>query len=293
MNSNQSLAETITTSIKSHLIELKDSEFHAIRDLVYDKSGINLGEQKRSLIVGRLQKILRQNGLRNFKEYYDYVITDTSDSRITELLDRISTNHTFFWRENYHYEFFTETVLPYITKYLRSQNRNDIRIWCAGCSSGEEPYTLAMLVLEYFNNSIISWDIGILATDIADSVLKKAVVGNYDRENVLKMPPKLINNYFSEESDSSYTIKQVVKQIVTFKKLNLVTDDFPFKGKFQTIFCRNVMIYFDHPTRKELVINFSRFIEPEGYLIIGHSETLGRNVAEFTNLKPTIYRKVN
>ena len=139
----------------TNLIDLSDREFRLISDLVYSKIGIKLGDEKKSLIVGRLHKLLKDHGFSSFSQYYDYVISDQTGQALNSLIERISTNHTFFHRENDHFTFFQETVLPHMAEILKKHNSRDLRIWCAGCSSGEEPYTLAMLLLEFFGTKII------------------------------------------------------------------------------------------------------------------------------------------
>lgn len=273
------------------LIKLSDNEYKLISRLVYDKFGINLGEQKRSLIVGRLNKILKQHGLKSFKEYHDYVLRDSSGAALTTLIDRISTNHTFFYRENDHFEYFSKTAIPEIIADHERENRRDIRIWCAGCSSGEESYTLAMLLLEHLGQKLKLWDVSILATDISTKALKTAVNGVYFDENVSKLPKMLKNKYLNRQPDGRWAVNDRVKSLVLHRKLNLMGDSYPFKRKFQMIFCRNVMIYFDKPTRSGLINRFNKYMEDRGHLFIGHSETLGRDNSAFTYIQPALYRK--
>jgi chemotaxis protein methyltransferase CheR len=274
------------------LIRLSDKEYKLISGLVYDKFGINLGEQKRSLIVGRLNKVLKQYGFRSFQEYYDYVLQDNSGAALTTLIDRISTNHTFFNREKDHFEYFSEMAIPEIIRRLKNQNCRDMRIWCAGCSTGEESYTIAMLLLEHLGNELKAWDIGILATDISSRALEKAVNGVYQDENVAKLPPGLKNKYLIRQERGDWMVNDKVRSIVVYRKLNLMGESYPFKGRFQTIFCRNVMIYFDKPTREALVARFHRYLDDDGFLFIGHSETLGRDSRSFRYLKPALYQRV-
>ena len=277
-----------------------------IRDLVYDNFGINLGQQKRALITGRLQKVLRENGFTNFTDYYRYVVTEPSGEALTRLIDRISTNHTFFYRENDHFKFYFESVLPQMFADRNSKTAA-LRIWCPGCSTGEEPYTLGMLLLEFLaaprdGNTQTRrrvalrgplWpDVGILATDISSRVLKIAQAGVYASESVRHLPTDLIKKYFSPQSDGTMVVHPKLKELVTFRRLNLMRETYPFKGRFHIIFCRNVMIYFDQPTRIALTQRFHRYLEPGGYLFIGHSETLGRSNSHFRYIRPAVYQKV-
>ncbi|MFQ5769866.1 MAG: CheR family methyltransferase [bacterium] len=277
--------------VLSETTPLSDYEYKLISGLIYEKFGINLSEQKKSLIVGRLQKVLRENGCSSFRNYYNYVTSDATGQALDMLINRISTNHTFFYRENDHFEFLLETVLPAIRSLLKQSGRTDLRIWCAGCSSGEEAYTLAIIVLEFFGRELSFWDTGILATDISKRVLEKAMAGIYSDENTSHIPSGLKHKYFKRQADGSWMVQDRVKEMILFRRFNLTRDDFPFKGQFQVIFCRNVMIYFDITTRNKLVNQFFCFTEPGGYLFVGHSESLGRRDCPYCYVKPSIYRK--
>ncbi|MCX6640563.1 MAG: protein-glutamate O-methyltransferase CheR [bacterium] len=278
---------TITT-----LTPLTDEEFDLLRNLIYNQFGITLSAEKRSLVVGRLNKVLRQQGFDNFKSYYQYVTTDSTGQALETLINRVSTNHTFFWREADHFELFKEQALLQVTAQLKAQNRKDLRIWCCGCSSGEEPYTLAMLSLEYLGLSNSSWDLGILATDISSRVLDRAKEGIYSEKSLENLPSHLRMKYFKKTNSGDWGVIDRVKQLILFRRMNLMRKVWPFKGKFSIIFCRNVMIYFDRPTRDDLVEQFNQFLENNGYLFIGHSESLGRTNQRFRYLKPAVYQKV-
>lgn len=268
---------------------LTDREYKLISGLVYDKFGIKLGEQKRSLIVGRLQKILRQNGFSSFKEYYDYVNDDTTGQALVTLIDRISTNHTYFYRENDHFHFFYNKVLPKLTSLLSAQGTKQFRLWCAGCSSGEESSLLAILLLDFFGKDISSWDVGILGTDISVTALEKASKGKYTDDNVSKLPNAQKTKYFDKLPDGLWKVKDKVKDLILYKRLNLMQEKFPFKRKFHTIFCRNVMIYFDNPTRENLIRKYYDNSLPGGFLFIGHSESLRRDNGYYNYIQPSVY----
>lgn len=273
------------------LTQLSDKEYGLISQLVYDKFGINLGEQKRALIVGRLNKVLHENGFETFEEYYHYLIEEKTGEGLKTLVDRISTNHTFFNREFEHFTYLTDIVLPEFVAGSKNVKNRSLKIWCAGCSSGEEPYTLAMLLREFFGHAISGLDTGILATDISSQALDKAMKGIYANENVSKLPAHLKNTYFKKIEDDQWEVVPQVKSMVLYRRLNLIADNYPFKNKFQIIFCRNVMIYFDKPTREALLARYSRYLDDGGYLFIGHSESLGRISHDFVYVKPAIYRK--
>lgn len=275
------------------LTPLSDQEYRLICDLIYTRFGIDLGEQKKSLVAGRLNKVLKQLDFKDFNTYYEYVASDNTGQALTTLVNRISTNHTFFYREPDHFQFFYDTVLPEVVEILKSQNRKDLHVWCPGCSTGEEPYTLAMLICEYFANQLSCWNPGILATDISRRVLEKAKTGVFEDDNVNRLPHNLKNKYFTQVSEENWEIQPRLKNMVLFRALNLMRKDFPFKRKFQVIFCRNVMIYFDQSTRDKLVTQFSRYLDHGGYLFIGHSESLGRENKCFNYIRPAVYRKVS
>jgi len=275
----------------AEFVEVTDEEFKLIRDLIYKNIGINLTEEKRSLVNGRLQKILRKLNLKTFKEYYDFLINDKSGEALSELANVISTNHTFFGREIDHFEYFVDVVLPEIEERAKKTNSYDIRIWSAGCSSGEEPYTLVMLMMEYFGKDYYKWQAGVLATDISLTVLEKAKRGIYPDERVQPLPDIFKQKYFKHLPSGEWEIIDTVKREVTYRRFNLMNETFPFKKPFDVIFCRNVMIYFDNPTREKLVDKFYKFTSYNGYLFIGHSETLSRTATKYKYIKPAVYKK--
>lgn len=273
------------------LMQITETEFNSIRDLVYSRFGIKLGAEKRSLVVGRLQKVLHSRGFNSFQEYYDFVVGDASGQAIAELAARISTNHTFFYRESDHFDFFVKTALPEVVSRHQKRNDRDLRIWCAGCSSGEEPYTLVMLMKEYFGLSYKDWNAGVLATDISPRALASAKAGLYTSDRIEPLPEALRRKYFRSTDQELWQIDDGVKREVTLRSLNLMNRSFPFKRPFDIIFCRNVMIYFDQPTREQLVQRFTDNLVPGGYLFIGHSESLRREVCPLDYVMPALYRK--
>ncbi|WP_244151843.1 CheR family methyltransferase [Malonomonas rubra] len=272
-------------------MSISDQEFHDLRDLIHKRFGINLTDQKRSLLVGRLQKLMRKLGLTTFAQYYQYLSEDKTEQALGELVDLVSTNHTYFNREKDHFDYFYQTALPAIADKLRRENRRDLRIWCAGCSTGEEPYTLLMLMMEYFGNEYSSWDAGILATDISDRALTIARAGVYSSDRVEQLPGNLSRKYFQPAGPGEMRVVDKIKSEATFRRFNLMNTTFPFKKQFQMIFCRNVMIYFDQPTRDALVGRYHQHTEQGGYLFIGHSETLGRSQTRYNYLQPALYQK--
>ena len=272
------------------LMQLTDEEFNLIRTLVYERFGINLTEAKRSLVVGRLQKTLRQLKFDSFMQFYEHLGQDNSGSALNALINQISTNHTFFYREGAHFTYFRNMVLPEIKLRLQHEQRRDIRLWCAGCSSGEEAYTIIIEMMEFFRSEYNLWDAGVLGTDISAKALNNAAAGVYPYENV-KNVPVYAQHYFKKRHDDKWEVTAAIKKEVTFRRFNLMNKTFPFKKLFHAIFCRNVMIYFDQTTRDGLIKRFHDSLEPGGYLFIGHSESLGREQAQFQYIMPAVYRR--
>lgn len=285
------MQQAIDMRAANALMTIDDKEFRLLRTLVYERFGINLTEQKRSLLVGRLQKLLRATGFTSFKEYYEALVADKTGKALDELVNRVSTNYSYFYREEAHFDFFTSTALPEWSRQLKTKNLNDLRIWTAGCSTGEEPYMLVMLMMEFFGVNYPAWNAGILATDISERALGIARQALYPADRVVKVPVHLKSRYFRANGDDQIAVVEKVKKELTLRRFNLMTAPFPFRQKFQMIFCRNVMIYFDKPTRDALVKRFHGCLEPGGYLFIGHSETLGREQQLFRYVLPACYQK--
>lgn len=286
------LSKQFREVLPENWINITDSEFNALKELVYDKIGINLTDEKRNLVMGRLQKILKQKRFSNFGQYYDYVVRDRTGYALGELANNISTNHTFFYRENDHFEYFFSTVLPQIEDSLKATGTNDIRIWSAGCSSGEEPYLLVMLMMEYFGDKYKQLDAGVLATDISEKALSIAHNGIYHEDRLKLLPEKYKKKYFNQVSNSEWKVRDFVRKEVLYRRFNLMNEVFKFKKEFHVIFCRNVMIYFDEKTRNELVRKFQDLLMINGYLFIGHSETINKKLFNFKFIMPALYRKM-
>lgn len=267
-------------------ILLTDGEFKKIAKLVYDSFGITLNDSKRSLVVNRLNKMLRKRGFDTFTQYYTHLVADKSGVELQNLANNISTNHTFFNRESGHFDYYLNTALPEVTRGIMDK---DLRVWCCASSTGEEPYTLAMLQHEFFGAKYREWKAGLLATDISETALQKALVGEYPAKEVEKLPVNLKNKYFDKSGDL-YIVKQQIKNELTFKKVNLIKR-FQFKKAFHIIFCRNVMIYFDQPTKDSLIQRLYDNTVLGGYLFIGHSETIPRNNCPYEYVMPAVYRK--
>ncbi|MDW7645423.1 MAG: protein-glutamate O-methyltransferase CheR [Desulfuromonadales bacterium] len=274
-----------------NMMAISDAEFNALRTLIYNRFGINLTDQKKSLLVGRLQKLLRQQGFANFQNYYDFLVKEPGEKGLSDLINLVSTNYTYFNREKDHFDYFLQTALPTVLARLRQENRRDLRVWCAGCSTGEEAYTLLILMHECLGQEYSRWDAGILATDISQRVLETAAAGVYPEDRIASLPEAWRRKYFRKVSGNQWGVVDALKKEATFRRFNLMNTQFPFKKPFHIIFCRNVMIYFDQQTRDALVKRFHQSTEPGGYLFIGHSETLGRNQSLYRYLMPAAYQK--
>ena len=271
-------------------MQLTNQEFEKIRSLLHEKFGISLADHKKAMVTGRLRKIITQKGFTSFSEFIDSVQDDESGRELQVLIDRMSTNHTFFFRENQHFTFFSNHILPEITHSLRKKGSNDLRIWCAAASTGEEPYSIMMTMLEFFKDSFRSWAAGLLATDISSRVLEQAMTGTYEHDKIGGIPDNLKKRYLRETGDSRWQFKELVRKEIIFRKFNLM-NPFPFKKQFHVIFCRNVMIYFDTATRKELIKRLYQSTAPGGYLLVGHSESIRSSDCPFDYVQPAIFRK--
>ena len=273
---------------------LSNEEFELFRRLIYDSCGISLTLSKKALVKARLTKRLTKVGIDSFKDYYQYVTkTDKTGKELVHLVDSISTNKTDFFREKKHFDFLNTSLLPSLISSKTKAGNKKLRIWCAASSSGEEPYSLAMTVFNHLKPDN-GWDVKILATDISTKILKKAINGIY-REEILKdIPPATISAHFSSvlyENTNCYKVKDHLRSIITFRRFNLMTTEFPFKNPFDFIFCRNVMIYFDPETQNRLVSKFYDCLPENGHLFIGHSETLSRSSTSFKYIQPAVYQK--
>ncbi len=271
------------------MIKMTDDEFKLLSCYIKEYSGINLKLEKKALLIGRLNNMLLELGMDSFMTYYKFLQNDTQGTELSRLIDKVTTNHTYFMREAEHFTYFTQLVLPYF--YTNIKNR-DFRIWCAASSTGEEPYTLAILLEEYFKMSGDKWDKKLLATDLSLNVLETAKSGIYSNDKVNALPKIWALNYFDKITPTECQVKSYLRKEVIFRRFNLLEPVFPFKQKFHVIFCRNVMIYFDIPTKEALINKLYENLEYGGYLFIGHSESINRETTKFKYIKPAVYRKI-
>jgi chemotaxis protein methyltransferase CheR len=273
---------------------LSDTQFNRFSTFIYDNVGIKMPHVKKTMLEARLQKRLKANAMHSFEEYGDFVFS--SEGRSTELIhliDVVTTNKTDFFRESGHFDFMVKTALPNVLLDRGDVLRDPVRIWSAGCSTGEEPYTLA-IVLSEFAAGRPNFRAAITASDICTQVLQTAKTGIYPEERTDPIPLNLKKKYLTrsrEKSKSLVRISSAVRSLVTFKRINFMDDDFGLSEKMDIIFCRNVVIYFDKQTQQTLMKKFYKQLRPGGYLFIGHSETLSGLDVDFKAVASTVYRK--
>lgn len=268
---------------------LTDEEFEHFRAVVYEETGIHMSEMKRALLQSRLLRRLRALNLHDYASYRRYFDEHYHDELI-HFINVVTTNKTDFFREDQHFDFMMNEVLPGFVE----KGQEHIRIWSAGCSTGEEPYSIGMTIREFYEDRHFP-DVKILATDIDTQVLETAMKGIYKSESLQDMDAAFARKYFlkgSGENSGFFRIKDPVSSLITFKRLNLLEFNYPMKGPFDLIFCRNVIIYFDKPTQKKLFEYLYGFLADDGYLCIGHSENLSVVTDKFKCIGRTIYRKV-
>jgi chemotaxis protein methyltransferase CheR len=271
-------------------MSLDRKTYQAFADLLYNRCGIALGDQKEALVSARIGKRLRVLGLATYKDYLEIIkgVGPEAEKEFTEFMNVMTTNTTHFFRENDHFDFMAEAV-----QNMVAEGRTKIRIWCAASSSGEEPYTLAMTFLE--NSQGFRGDCRILATDIDLNILAMAKKGEYSEEKMKGVSAQLRTRYFTSTGmgkDRLYRVNPTLSGMISFNRLNLAKPPFPMKGPFDIIFCRNVMIYFDNVVRKNLLAEFERLLRPGGYLMVGHSESMAGGLCNLPSAgKPSVYVK--
>lgn len=267
--------------------DFTDEDFEAIRKLVFKKTGISLSDQKRNMVYSRIVRRLRALNLSNFKSYCDLVSTEAGKEEIVDFINAVTTNLTKFFREAYHFEHLEKHSLPEVIKANRGNRR--LRIWSAGCSSGMEPYSIAM-VLNLFKNQLIGWDVKILATDIDTNMLAHGKAGIYRKSDAENIPKRFASAYKINGDEA--IMSQTLRDMIYFKPLNFI-EKWPVRGPFDIIFCRNVVIYFNKDTQRVIFNSFADVIGDGKYLYIGHSENLQNVCKRFEHLGKTIYKKIN
>ena len=265
---------------------ISDKEFKLFTALVYDKTGISLQDGKKQLIQSRLNKVLRKREIPSYKDYYEIVKNDTSGEELIEFINLISTNVTHFFREEKHFEFLKTTWF----NGFDFKHSTSVKVWCAASSSGEEPYSLSITLKELLGEK---YPFEIYASDISTKVLNMAKKGIYPITSVENMDKTLIKKYFQEgqgKAQGYVKVKNNIQKHVSFHRVNLI-EPFKLPHSFDLIFCRNVMIYFDAPTKESIVNRFDNFLNKNGYLMIGHSESLNGLKHPFQYVQPATYRK--
>lgn len=248
-------------------------EFRLLRDFVYQHCGLNFTDDSKYLLEKRLGKRLQQHNLKTFKDYYYFLrYNPNKDQELSEVIDQLTTNETYFYREDFQLKTFVEEILPEIRKRKEKEGQKTLRIWSAGCSSGEEPYTIAMLLLD--QPWLNSWRVEVIGTDISQRVLHMAREGVYGEASFRSTELSQKKRFFTEHEGKA-RVKDEVRNLVSISHLNLFdTARIALLGKMDAIFCRNVIIYFDQPGKKSVIENFFQRLVPEGFLLLGHSESL-------------------
>lgn len=269
--------------------ELQQEDFIKLLTFVQKNYGIDLSKKKQ-LIQSRLQSTLYNEGYKDFSQYVEHITKTNNHSDIENLLNKLTTNYTYFLREAEHFEFFRDTILPYLV--AAKKGRKTLNIWSAGCSSGEEPYTITMFIKDFLGAQASAWDTRILATDISMEVMSVAQKGEYELESLKNLPEAWKKRFFRKSltDPNKVVVSDELKKNVIYRPFNLM-DPIKFKTSFDVIFCRNVMIYFDQPTKDALVNRFYHATVPGGYLLIGHSESVNRNATNYSYIMPATYRK--
>ena len=271
---------------------MEQSLFLAYAAIVDREFGIQLPQEKKALLESRLQRLLSEGGpasrYRDEAEFLKALKQDGSGRLLRQLAEAITTHHTYFMREADHFDYYRDTVLPWLASTIHD---GDIRTWCAASSTGQEAYTLAMLLQDQFGLQGSRWEKTLLATDLSRDVLAFAKQGVYEDSALAGLPEAWCRGYFHRYDANHQQVNDILRNQVLFRQFNLMTPAFPFKKPFHVIFCRNVLIYFDSPTRQRLVRQFYDFLEPGGFLFVGHSETVERQAAPFQYMMPSVYRK--
>lgn len=293
MYSDASPATDETASYGAGLYTISQREFEAFRELIFKEAGISLSDAKRVLVCSRLSRRLRHYGFKSFGQYYDYLMNaDSSGAERLRMINCITTNKTDFFREMHHFEFLRDHFFPEIRERTLQGRPRRLRIWSAGCSSGEEPYSIAMIVREFFG-FLQGWDIKILASDIDTDMLRVGEGGIYPAERLESVPAEYQRRHFLRgrgEWTGYFQARSEVRDLVTFRRINFADSPWPIHTRFDVIFCRNVIIYFNRETQRRLFERLAEYLEPDGCLMVGHSESLQWLSDMFVLVRGTIYR---
>lgn len=274
---------------KIYAAKLSDQEFERLSNFIYTRYGIKMPPVKKLMLQSRLQKRLKALKIYSFKEYVNYVFSKESGDEVVHMMDVVSTNKTDFYREPAHFDFLKQTVLPeYVQKNIRS-----LKVWSAGCSSGQEVYTLAIVISEFLEKNK-AFDFHILGTDISTKVLKKAYAAIYSEQDVAMIPLEIKRKYMLKSKDAHKKLIRITKALrnkTSYMRLNFMDEHYPVKEKFDIIFCRNVLIYFDRETQEKVINRLSQYLKPDGYFFLGHSESITNINVPLKQVKPTIFKR--
>lgn len=271
--------------------KLSDKDFDRLSKFIYQQYGIKMPKAKHIMLQSRLQKRLRALQMPSFSDYVDYVFSPAGETEIISMMDVVSTNKTDFFRENQHFEFLMDTVLPELVEINR---QNYIKVWSAGCSSGEEPYTLAIVLSEYARKAH-GFDFQILGSDLSTIVLEKAVTAVYPEEKVDVIPLELKKKYLLKSKDRTKPTVRIVPELrakTSFMRLNFMDEVYNAPQNFDIIFCRNVLIYFDRETQEKVINKLCRHLRTDGYFFLGHSESVTGINVPLRQIRPTVFKKI-
>jgi chemotaxis protein methyltransferase CheR len=273
---------------------ISSRDYSRLRELVYEEAGIALGTERKTMLEVRIKRRLKQLSIPSYAEYCDYLFSQHGlKAELVHLIDVVTTNKTDFFREPRHFEFLTSRALPELS--AATIGSRPVLVWSAGCSTGEEPYTLAMVLSEYALTHP-GFSFRILASDVSTTVLEKAALGIYSNEVVRPVPAALKVKYFMRSRDPNSGRVRVVpelRRLVQFRRLNFMDSDYGIAEKADAVFCRNVIIYFDRPTQQRILSKLARQLRPDGYLFVGHAETLHELDLPLTPVAPALYRKTD
>ena len=271
---------------------LKDAEFRKLSQFIYDGYGIKLSDSKKSMLEGRLQKRLHQNQLNSFKRYFDFLTSPKGKMEVIHMVDCVSTNKTDFFREPAHFEFLADEILPQFSKSYGSSK--SLTIWSSACSSGEEVYTTAIVMEEFIRNGGAT-NYSILGTDISYEILKNAINGVYPEKSIEKIPQSIKKEYFLKSKNKELNLVRVIPKLrnkTSFSRLNLMQGCYGEQSKYDIIFCRNVLIYFDRRTQEEVVRKQCYTLKKGGYFFLGHTESINGMDLPLKQIVPTVYQKI-
>ena len=274
---------------KQREFDFEDKHFQFVKELIFKETGIALSDIKKDMVYGRLTRRIRDLNLNSFDEYLE-LLQSNLGAELTDFINSLTTNLTSFFRENHHFEILGQQLLPQL---MKSKTNKRIRVWSAGCSTGEEPYSIAITLRQALGQTS-TWDARVLATDLDSNVVATAKAGIYDASRINNLPENVWKRWFKKgrnDLEGKIKLDSDIQKMITFKQLNLM-NDWPMKGPFDYIFCRNVVIYFNKDTQRVLFNRFAEKLAPNGYLFVGHSESLHKVTDRFKLIGHTIYQRL-